>query len=188
MVEELWQRFDEQGAPLQDKSTTKPEATSKGLLHGVAHVWMWRRGKNGPEILVQQRGSDKRTWPDKLDVSAAGHIRFQEPPIVTACRETSEELGVHVLPERLELFSVYRWNVRVDGTELLENELQWLYLLELSENKFRLPAGEVGAVVWKPLDQCRAEWTDPEQSQLYVPHGATYWALLLEALELATQE
>lgn len=183
METELWQLFNEQGVPIAGKGATKPEVTSMGLLHGVSHVWMWRRGRRGPEILVQRRGADKRTWPNMWDVSVAGHIRLGEPPLVAAQREISEELGLQIQANRLELFAVFRWDVSVEQSDLIENEFQWLYLLELSESKFTLPAGEVGEVAWKPLAQFRAEVKSTTSVQNYVLHGETYFAILLEAID-----
>jgi hypothetical protein len=73
---ELWQTYGSNGEPI-GRALTKPEARS-GILHGVAHVWIWRVGSAGPGVLSQARAKDEATWPDYLDISAAGHIDFGE--------------------------------------------------------------------------------------------------------------
>ena len=79
--EELWQEYGSNGEPT-GRALTKSEARS-GILHGVAHVWIWRLGSAGPEVLLQVRAKDKATWPDYLDISAAGHIDFGEAPLLS---------------------------------------------------------------------------------------------------------
>ncbi len=98
--QELWQTYDERGEPLAGVSLTKQQAR-QGALHAAAHVWIWRGQGAGIEILLQRRARDKQTWPGHLDISAAGHIRFGETPLLAAIRETAEELALAVKPEDL---------------------------------------------------------------------------------------
>ena len=46
------------------------------------------------QMLIQQRQSDKASWPDLWDVSAAGAIEAGESPQMAAMREAEEELGI----------------------------------------------------------------------------------------------
>lgn len=83
--EERWQSYDPNGEPGK-RALTKPEARS-GILHGAAHVWIWRIGASGVEILLQRRAADKATWPNHLDISAVGHVDFGETPLTAELKE-----------------------------------------------------------------------------------------------------
>ena len=185
MDEELWQLFDERGEARLDAGATKSQATEQAMLHGAAHIWVWRQHSGTIEILLQRRAAGKRTWPNKLDIPAAGHIRLGETPLAAALRETHEELGLALRVDNLALFGVFRCYLAVEGTGLVENEFQWLYLMRLDTDTFELQASEVGEVFWKPLEQCRAELADPGTCADYVPHGPAYFATLFEAIERA---
>ena len=178
---ELWQLYDERGQALVEKGAGKDEVFSKGLLHGAAHVWIWRATPNGPEILLQRRGSAKKTWPNLLDISAAGHIDLGEGPLAAALRETKEELGIDVPPHSPKLITIHR--TRLESAEqFIENEFQWLYVMQLSGvADFVSPAREVGSLTWKPFQLFRKEVF--ENGDLYVPHGRQYFELVVKAIE-----
>lgn len=181
MTQERWQLYDEQGRPLSGQGATK-EQVYQGLLHGAAHVWLWRISDGALEVLLQKRADSKRTWPGKYDISAAGHIDFGEDPVTAALRETHEEIGIEALDTELEFIGAERERlVAPDGS--IENELRWIYLLELTEDKeFALRDQEVTSVVWKPLAAFRAEvLADPPER--YVPHGSTYFETVISVLE-----
>ncbi|HYH74595.1 MAG TPA: hypothetical protein VD735_01405 [Candidatus Saccharimonadales bacterium] len=71
---ELWQLYSEQGVALAGQGAPKDEVFTQGLLHGASHVWIWRTTPDGVAVLLQKRAVDKRTWPSRYDISAAGHI------------------------------------------------------------------------------------------------------------------
>lgn len=84
----------------------KSEAHRTGLWHRAAHVWVYN---SKGEILLQLRAKGKSLFPSMWDVSAAGHISAGEEPIVSALRETKEEIGLLVRKEYLELFKIVKW-------------------------------------------------------------------------------
>jgi isopentenyl-diphosphate Delta-isomerase len=182
-MDELWQLYDEHGIPVSGKGSNKNEVFSKGLLHGAAHVWIWRRGGEEPEVLLQKRASNKRTWPNCYDISAAGHIDLAEEPLVAALRETKEEIGIVIGNSQLKLISVQRAYLTDTGGSI-ENEFQWLYLLELDNAQdFALQEEEVASLSWKPLSEFRQELTNNTDS--YVPHGNPYYQIVIAAIEAA---
>ncbi len=69
----------------------KSEAHREGLWHRAAHIWAYN---SKGEILLQLRAKNKRTFPDKWDLSVAGHISASEEPIDSALREIEEEVGL----------------------------------------------------------------------------------------------
>ena len=67
-----------------------------GDWHKVFHCWVVYRGTDGIDYLVMQmRGPDKDTFPNLLDVTAAGHYQAGED-IRDGIREVQEELGITV--------------------------------------------------------------------------------------------
>jgi len=67
-----------------------------GDWHRVFHCWVIYRDKLGVDYLVmQRRASEKRIYPNLLDVTAAGHYEAGET-IADGVREIQEELGLAV--------------------------------------------------------------------------------------------
>jgi len=180
-MEESWQLYDDQGRPIAGQGANKDDVFGKGLLHGAAHVWIWRNNKGEAEVLLQKRASNKRTWPNKYDISAAGHIDLGEEPLTAALREAKEEIGLDIGEEELKLFAVYRSHM-VAENDTIENELRWLYIFEITEDfEFNLQESEVDSLQWKPLVTFKAEFNNGQ----YVPHGNIYYETVTLAIEAA---
>ncbi len=186
MSDILWQLFDEQGRPIKDKGAAKKEVFGQGLLHAAAHVWIWRRTPSGAEVLLQKRADSKMTWPGRYDISAAGHVDLGEDELTAALRETKEEIGLEVTALQLRSIGVHRAHLRADENAI-ENEFQFLYLLELPENTgFKLHEIEVESLEWKSLENFAIEVKD--QKDRYVPHSYIYYATVLTAIGRAAAE
>jgi isopentenyl-diphosphate delta-isomerase len=180
VADELWQLYSEQGTPLFGAGARKDDVGSRGLLHGASHVWIWRMRNNKPEVLLQKRAAVKNTWPNHLDISAAGHIDLGEEPLTAALRETNEEIGLVVPETQLELFAVHR--TRLVAGNKIENEFQWLYLLQLiKETPLILQTTELAATLWIPLQEFRAQC----MGDAYVPHGQLYYDIVYDAIDKA---
>ncbi len=179
---ELWQLYSEDGQPLVGKGATKDETFKKGLLHGAAHVWVWRRTPRGVEVLAQKRDSKKRTWPNTYDASSAGHVSLNESPLQTAVRETEEEIGLVVDTEDLQLVARLKPRKIQPNNVDTENEVRWIYFYELQHDfEFRLEANKVAALDWKNLEELKRELFEfPDR---YLPQGDEYYQTLISALE-----
>lgn len=182
-MDELWQLYDEQGVALKGKGCTKDEAFGQGLLHGAAHVWIWRENDGTLEVLLQKRAPNKRTWPSRYDISAAGHIDLDETPLDAGLREAREEVGLDITRDKLKLFSVHRAHLKEENGAI-ENEFQWLYSLELtSDTGFSLQPSEVESLVWVPMNQFKDECA----SGHYVPHAKLYYDTVIAAIKAAAR-
>jgi len=74
----------------------RSEVHRDGNWHKVFHCWVIYRGTDDIDYLVMQmRGPDKDTFPNLLDVTAAGHYQADED-IRDGIREIQEELGITV--------------------------------------------------------------------------------------------
>jgi len=185
MLSNGYQLFDEQGRMLHGKTAPKSEVLRKGLLHGAAHVWVWRRRAGQIEVLLQQRADSMMTFPGMLDISAAGHIDPGEEALLTAIRECREELNLEVTDKDLHFVMVLKRVLPVTNTELIENECVWVYLFELKQTaNLTLEAAEVSAITWKNLASFKSDIANPVTHRQYVPHSLAYLAVLFEALDV----
>jgi len=184
--EELWQEYSSNGEPT-GRALTKAEARS-GILHGVAHVWIWRAGSAGPEVFLQVRAKDKATWPDYLDISAAGHIDFGEAPLATALRETREEVGLALNADQLRLLFVYHSYMVDAGSGIIEDEFQWVYGYEVTGDiDMTFTDGEVDGVQWLTLQAFQSLIAGQESERPLVPHGDIYFTNLLAEITPLTK-
>lgn len=176
--EEVWQAYTEYGEPVQ-RPLSRQEAAA-GVLHGAAHVWLYRRSNSSLEIVVQKRAANKKTWPGYYDISAAGHINYGETPLQAIGREAREEIGLNLIPEKLRLLYVYRQRLSFD--HITENELQWVYGYELAgQSDFQFADGEVESVQWLG----EAAFNDllaGKSNGRIVPHGEVYFKELIKEL------
>lgn len=180
----LWQLYDEQGRPLTGQGASKQEVFRKGLLHGSAHVWIWRKTKSGVEVLLQKRSAHKRTWPNRLDISAAGHIYLGNKPLGTAVHETNEEIGLKLADNDLELFAVHRAHL-IAPNGSVENEFQFLFLHHMTQKPdFALQMSIVDSLVWMSTEALLLDCAD----DTYVDHGMLYYQTLATAVANAAHE
>lgn len=132
----------------------KSEAHRLGLRHRCFHCWIV--DPRGPYLFVQLRAPGKDTWPDLLDVTAAGHLRAGEETL-DGLREVEEELGLLVRAEELLPLGTRTIEREIPGGGL-DREFQEAFLLvrELSPNDLRLQEEEVAALVRLDLDDVEA--------------------------------
>lgn len=185
-MNDMWVTCDEQGQTVSSKGATKKDIYTKGLLHIVSHIWIWKADKNGCSVLLQKRSANKSTWPNLYDISAAGHVDLGETQLDTALRETEEEIGVKIDASKLKLINVFRAYL-IAGEGFIENEFQWLYIYQLApDTTFRLEADEVSSTEWKTLEDFKKETTDHQER--YVPHGDLYFDIVTSYIEKEYQE
>jgi isopentenyldiphosphate isomerase len=84
---------------------TKNNAHKNGSWHHTFHWWIIRPNN---KLLIQQRGKGKQSYPNKLDISAAGHIQAGEN-LEGGVRELEEELGVQVDFKKLISVGWFKW-------------------------------------------------------------------------------
>src|ERR671911_1310116 len=78
----------------------KSEAHRLGLWHRCFHCWIFSPGipSGGPYLFVQRRAAGKDTWPNRLDVTAAGHLGAGEETLAGGLRGIEEGLGLTGTP------------------------------------------------------------------------------------------
>lgn len=135
----------------------KSEAHRRGLWHRCFHCWIVapEEPSGGPYLFVQRRAADKETWPDKLDVTAAGHLAAGEG-VVDGLRELEEELGLRVEPEELIPLGTRRIEQEISAGCDREFHEVFLLVRSLSPEDLRLQKEEVAAVLRLRLDDVEA--------------------------------
>ena len=79
---------------------SRDECHSKGLWHKAVVVFII--SEDNQKVLLQQRSSNKKLWPNLWDITAGGHVLSGELGYQAAIRETKEEIGISINRESLE--------------------------------------------------------------------------------------
>ena len=92
-----------------------------GILHRALSAFIFNAAG---QLLIQQRASNKRLWPDYWSNSCCSHPRGGEKTDVAAGRRVEQELGM-----RCDLTFTYKFEYRATfGSAGTEHELCWVYL------------------------------------------------------------
>jgi len=154
----------------------KSEAHRLGLWHRCFHCWIVspETPSGGPYLFAQRRAAGKETWPDRLDVTVAGHLGAGEETLEGGLREIEEELGLPVNPD--ELIPLGTRSVESQIPAGLDREFHDVFLLvrPLSPEDLHLQKEEVAAIVRLRLQDVEAlhegedisaeKWRDGETS------------------------
>lgn len=175
---ELWQVFSDNGSPVQsdgrDSSSFKNDPS---LIMGNSHIWFWKKSEAGVDILLQQRSLTKSSKPGWFHISAGGHINVGESALEAAIRETKEEMGLDVDPNKLH----FSFSTRIIGRA--PNDIVTVYLYELQgDEEFTYIDGEVESYEWRTLDDFKAIALDPEIHNL-INQGRLYFDSLVNSVE-----
>lgn len=123
-----------------------------GDWHRVFHCWVAYRDAQGCDYLVvQRRGADKATFPNRLDITAAGHYQAGES-IRDGVREVREELGIDVDFEQLIPLGVHIGIGRYNG--LIDREFAdvFMYIHDRDIADYAYQVDEVAGLVALPVD------------------------------------
>ena len=118
------------------------EAYKEGAYHLVVHACIFN---SKGEMLIQQRQSFKKGWPNLWDITVGGSVTAGESSHNAIEREMWEEIGL-----KLDL-----QNVRPHMTTNFEFGFDDIYLIEkdVDINELKLQYEEVQNVQWATLDE-----------------------------------
>jgi isopentenyl-diphosphate delta-isomerase type 1 len=140
------------------------------LYHRSVKVFVFdAQGK----LLIQQRSSQKDTYPNCWDVSVAGHVDWGETNEQAAARECAEEIGIEPTIEALQYMG--KLLIRLPW----ENEFQTSYRWQLAEQpQIQFATDEVQQIRWvsppelrQMLQEPTCLWTEPARIHIqeYLP-------------------
>lgn len=158
------------------KACLKSVAHRKGLYHATVHVWFYTKDS---KVLLQKRSARKKTYPNRWDVSVAGHVHAGETVEDAALREVAEEIGLKIEKEALQKIAV-RKGERSHPNGIQDNEFYHVFLVEFNENiqTLRIQEEEVDDI--RLFDSCILKGTD--NNILLVPNTAEYYEFLLSKI------
>lgn len=159
----------------------KSKAHQLGLFHATVHIWLYT--KSG-EILLQQRGQNKVTYPLLWDVSVAGHIGAGEKIEVSAIREIDEEIGLKVQEQDLEKIGVFK-SMQKHHQTLIDNEFHHTFLCELKIPLHLLQKQESEVADLKLIAMANFEKIIKTEKSFikYVPHTNAYYKAIIETIK-----
>ncbi len=171
--------WTENGEPT-GKNCLKDVAHIKGLFHPTVHVWFYTNNGN---ILLQQRGSHKETFPCFWDVSVAGHVMSGESIIDAALREVQEEIGLNILEKDLLQIDV-RKNINIHPNGINDCEFQHVFLSELKTDidSLTIQKEEIDGITLISLDKLKFYAENRNETFKLVPADYTYYDFIINQI------
>lgn len=142
-MDELLDIFDQNGNHLGSKPRSFCHSINPGVYHKSVLIWF----KNSlGEILVTKRNINKKQYPGKWEMAAAGHVDANENPIDTCVREIKEELSLDVKKEDIKYLT--EWKIEEEW------ELAQIYLvnIDVSVDDIKVEKEEIDDVKWLNYD------------------------------------
>ncbi|MET2983724.1 NUDIX hydrolase [Aureibaculum conchae] len=179
-MDELIDILDEQGN-ITGKTCMKSEAHKKGIWHHCIHVWLYTI--NG-EVLIQKRIVSKDTFPNRWDVSVAGHIRAGEDILLAAQREVFEELGIKVELSDLNFTGNFKTDIK-HNEFLLDREYHHVYISELTLpiEELNIQLEEVSEIKLIPISNLNETLINKNLEHQFVPYERNYFNMVFEAIK-----
>ena len=139
-MDELVEVLTEDGKQTGER-INKSIAHKEGICHGISAIALIN---NNGRLLIQKRSSNKKTEPNKWDLSGAGHIDIDETPEQAAIRELYEETGIKIKIEELKLIDIYLNKAKLDNNTFI-NHFTYLFLIQkdIDINSIKIQESEV---------------------------------------------
>lgn len=184
---------DKAGRPLYPAS--RAQIHRDGLWHETFHCFVIDRAKR--MILLQERATEKKDFPDCLDITAAGHLLVGET-LEDGVRELEEELGLVRTLDQLEPVGVFLEELMLPG--FIDRERTHVFLVEANQamTDYRLQTTEVKRLVAFSFEMF-AKLTDVKTMEIisidgerfdrsrFVPHPPAYFEMVVRAIEQRTE-
>lgn len=123
-----------------------------GLWHFAMHCWLYTKIENTQYVIFQRRQTDKRIFPNRLDVAAAGHYIAGEQ-LEDGLRELIEELNIN--PSDIEVSFYGTEKFSYEDSEIKNNEFWNIYVCYFNFNGYDIAfdESELKDVLFLPLNE-----------------------------------
>ena len=121
---------------------TRGDDIPKNLYHLVVHVCIFNAQN---QMLIQQRQTFKKGWPNMWDITVGGSAMIGENSRQAAMREVAEELGLKIDLEKTPPVITKYFSEGFDDIYIIEKEI------DISDLKLQYE--EVQAVKWAGIEE-----------------------------------
>lgn len=166
------------------KTALKSEAHKYGWLHASVHIWFYTEND---ELLFQKRSPKKIAFPDKWDVSVAGHISTGETPITSALREVEEEIGLIITENELVPIGTFH-EKHQHRVNFIDNEIHYVYLSKFTKNidQLKIQKEELSDVKLIRIKDCEHYLKSSKSDASFVSHSSIYYQFVLNHIKKNT--
>ncbi len=154
-MEEQLDILDENGNPT-GKTASRAIVHTTGLWHRVVHIYFYRKGANGIEVLVHLRAKTKDLNPNKWDTRFGGHVKAGDTLDDAVAKELKEEVGISVIRENLSEGYPGKHSAFPNN----EIKTSYFYNFTEDENLLKFEDNEVQQVKWLPTETVVSELTN----------------------------
>lgn len=119
---------------------TREKVHREGLLHQVAHLWMFQRSSDGTYILFQQRSYKRELYPGKYDLIQTTHCDPEESYEEAIVHSMDYYLGSRM--SRQDIIHVGSTRQRIDQDNYHDNALVQVFVTSVSKALFIMPDTE----------------------------------------------
>lgn len=135
---------NEQRQPIGVRSRT--EVHRHGLWHETFHCWFIEEVAGQRYLLFQRRSAYKTQFPNRFDITVAGHLQSTETP-QDGVREIHEELGLPLAFTDLLPAGIIQNQLRYH--DLMDNEFchVYIYRLNIPIEDLKLQQEEVSGII-----------------------------------------
>lgn len=147
------------------------------LWHGVVLVWVY---DSQGRILMQLRAGYLNAFPERWDISVAGHMTATEKPLQTAKRQLAEELGIYVDESQLEYVEEL-----TDQYELSSGKMHRAYCYiytvkhEGAVQDLKVQASKILDVHWITAQELRGALQNPATANQYTGRDKRIYDIIL---------
>jgi isopentenyldiphosphate isomerase len=148
---EIFDIYDEN---MQHIGTKERSAVHRdGDWHKTFHAWVIFRNEKGDWVVLQKRSADKDTFPNLLDISAAGHYAAGER-MQDGVRELHEELGLTEAKfEDLISLGQRKSVAKYDGVFDSQVSDVFFYVCNKPLNEYRYQTSELAGLIALPVKE-----------------------------------
>lgn len=163
-VMEVWDIYNKDRTKT-NRTILRSETLQDGEFHLVVHIWPINSKQ---EFLIQKR-TDSLSWMPGLWATTGGSAISGEDSITAAIRETKEEIGLEILPEKIKcIFSETRKNDHTDVYLVFTNN-------PISE--FSFDTNEVTRIEWASSSTI----LEMVKDNLFINYGDEYFRKLFSS-------
>jgi isopentenyldiphosphate isomerase len=153
-MSEFWDILDKNGKKT-DRLHERGKPMKKGEYHLIVHVWIIN---NKNEFLISRRALNDE-WCSGMWQTTGGCAIAGDDGLTAALRETEEEIGIFLDPQKAQLFKQYTEPHSDDEGGILFNI--WLFKQDV----------DIAAISLHPEETCDAMWAMKDKIKQMIDDG-----------------